>query len=411
MDRPIIYTGEIPRSTDVLNGWQQAMIGLGHFVKLVLGTSTWVEGLACTPQNPASMSVNVGPGQIYALDQVDASGYGSLAPNTLEIMKQGLVTGITALACPAPSTAGDSINYLIEAEYIDQDSAPLVLPYYNTDDPAQALSGPGNNSAPQNTIRQGVCNLVVKAGAAAATGSQTTPPVDSGYVGLWVVTVAAGATTITAPDIALYPSAPFWSGAAGLNQPNVFTDTQTIDLPAGFSGKALVGQLAGSNTFYVDQAGNFLTVGDFTSDGNLSVAGSSTLTGPVTVPNATASNQAVALGQVLNGVAPVAANNNLIGTTAAVTTGTLTAPCDGYALVIGSFSSGTGSVSGTGITASLAGLVEVVSPNYGNAFNQSVWYLPMTKGQSSTFTATLSQATSGSCTVSVVATFQPNPGT
>ena len=133
--------------------------------------------------------------------------------------------------------------------------------------------------------------------------------------------------------------------------------------------------------------------------------------GQTIVSPATASNEAVQLGQVLNGVAPVAANNNLSGTTAAVTTGTLTAPCDGYALVIGSFSSGTGSLNGTGITASLAGLVEVMNPNAGNDFDQSVWYLPMTTGQSSTFTATLSQSTSGAATVTCIATFQPNPGT
>lgn len=133
--------------------------------------------------------------------------------------------------------------------------------------------------------------------------------------------------------------------------------------------------------------------------------------GAVIVGTATAPYHATALGQVLNGVAPVAANANGNAATGATTTAVLTAPCDGYALVIGSFSSSTDSLSGTGITASLAGLVEVMNPSGGNYFNQSVWYLPMTKGQSSTFTATLSQAASGVYTVSVVATFQPNPGT
>ena len=114
------------------------------------------------------------------------------------------------------------------------------------------------------------------------------------------------------------------------------------------------------------------------------------------------------LGQVLN-VAPVAADNNFNATTGSATTGTLTAPCNGRAIVIASFSSGDNSLNGTGVTASLAGLVTVMNPNNGNYFNQSVWYLPMTAGQSSTFTANFSQATSGAATVTVIAFFQPTP--
>ena len=136
--------------------------------------------------------------------------------------------------------------------------------------------------------------------------------------------------------------------------------------------------------------------------------------GTTIVAPATAANEAVNLGQAKNAVAPVAGfANPASGTTAAgvATTGRLTAPCNGYAIVIASFSSSTGSLNGTGVTASLAGLVEIMNPNAGNYFNQSVWYLPMTTGQSSTFTATLSQSTSGAATVTCIATFQPNPGT
>ena len=114
------------------------------------------------------------------------------------------------------------------------------------------------------------------------------------------------------------------------------------------------------------------------------------------------------LGQVLN-VAPMAANNNFDASTGSATTATLTAPCKGQAIVIASFSSGDGSLNDTGVTASLAGLVAVMDPNNGNYFNQSVWYLPMTAGQSSTFTANFSQATSGAATVTVIAFFQPTP--
>ena len=131
--------------------------------------------------------------------------------------------------------------------------------------------------------------------------------------------------------------------------------------------------------------------------------------GPTVVAPAVANNQAVQLGQVVNGVAPVAANVNGSGTTGSATTGALTAPCDGYALVIGMFSSGTSSLSGTSVTSSLSGFISVMNPNDGNYFNISVGYLPMTAGQSSTFTCSGSQATSGAFTYTITAFFQPNP--
>ena len=231
------------------------------------------------------------------------------------------------------------------------------------------------------------------------TASQTLP------AGAWKTVVMPG--TLTADSAFTLPgNAPVPSEFVAFGSAAAFTTT--IESPVA-SGSPYIEMPDGSQVYsYVIPASSPGAGIQLVWDGTNYRARTF---GQTVVGNATASNQAVALGQVLNGVAPVAANNNLSGTTAAVTTGTLTAPCDGYALVIGSFNSGTASLSGTGITASLAGLVEVVNPNNGNGFNQSVWYLPMTKGQSSTFTATLTQSSSGTCTVSVVATFQPNPGT
>ncbi|MHA0110713.1 hypothetical protein ACXYUI_26650, partial [Klebsiella pneumoniae] len=50
--------------------------------------------------------------------------------------------------------------------------------------------------------------LSAKAGISATTGSQVTPSPDSGYVGIAVVTVANGQTTITSGNITAYTSAP-----------------------------------------------------------------------------------------------------------------------------------------------------------------------------------------------------------
>ncbi len=210
MDRQIIYPGAIPLETDLLNTNKNAMIGLSKLAAAILGTSTFMNGLACTPTGPASLQVYVAPGEIYSLQNMDGTAYSSIAADTTHaILKQGIMLDQATLSCPAPVTAGQSINYLIQVAYQDTDSGAVVLPYYNASNPAQAYSGPNNSGTAQNTVRKGVCAVSAKAGVAATTGTQTTPAPDAGYVGAFVVTVANGQTQITAPNISTYAGAPF----------------------------------------------------------------------------------------------------------------------------------------------------------------------------------------------------------
>lgn len=210
MDRGIVYPGAIPQDTDLLNVNKNAMVALGFLMQAVLGTSVSADGLACTPHSPANLTVNVGPGSIHSLQNIDGTAYGTLAADTTnQIVKQGINPSTVNLSCPAPATTGQSINYLIQAAYQDTDSGPAVLPYYNASNPSVPWSGPNNTGVSQNTVRKGQCLVGVKAGIAAATGSQVTPAPDAGYVGLYVVTVANGQTTITSGNITQLASAPF----------------------------------------------------------------------------------------------------------------------------------------------------------------------------------------------------------
>ncbi|WP_233337721.1 hypothetical protein ACN3VN_03555 [Xylella fastidiosa] len=198
MDRQTVYAGAIPLETDLLNTNRNALVGLGKLAAAMLGTSTLVNGLACVPTAPATLHVQVLPGEIYSLQNLDGTAYSSLAADTThQIIKQRLILDAVTLNCPAPTTSGYSVNYLIEAAYQDFDDNQLVLPYYNTSNPSQAYSGPSNSGTAQSTVRKGTCAVQIKAGIAAATGTQPTPAVESGYVGLWVVTVAYGQTQIT----------------------------------------------------------------------------------------------------------------------------------------------------------------------------------------------------------------------
>lgn len=210
MKRQIIYPGAIPLETDLLGTNKNTMIGLGKIISAVFGTSTFATGLACAPTAPATLNVSIGAGEIYSLQNIDGTAYSSIAADTThQIMKQGISLDAVQLSCPAPATGGNSINYLIQAAFSEVDGNAVVLPYYNASNPSQAYSGPANAGTTNNTTRDGTVVLAVKAGVSATTGSQVTPAPDSGYVGLWVVTVAYGATTIIAGNITQYASAPF----------------------------------------------------------------------------------------------------------------------------------------------------------------------------------------------------------
>lgn len=196
--------------TDILNTNLNAYIGLAKLAGGVLGTTTQINAFTCIPTTPASMSVLVTPGEIYKLASVDTDAYGSLAPNSLQILKQGLLLeNSSPLSCPAPATVGHSINYLIQITFGEVDGGDQVLPYYNSANPNQAFSGPNNDGLPNYTTRYDNAVVAVKAGTSAPTGTQTTPSPDTGYVAAYVVTVAYGATSITSGNISVSPSAPF----------------------------------------------------------------------------------------------------------------------------------------------------------------------------------------------------------
>lgn len=219
MDRKTAYRGELAYETDLLLAQRYAYEGLGLLALDLLGATTMVAGLACTPSAPAALTVKVGPGRIYSLQNLEPTVWGQLLgvggliadlATDHQILKQGVLRDTTTLTgFVAPATGGQSINYLIQASFQETDGGLVNRQFYNT-------------QAPANPIVQGVFDarldglvLSVKAGAAAATGSQTTPAADAGCVPVWVVTVANGQTTITAPNIAQSPLAPVMQNVTG----------------------------------------------------------------------------------------------------------------------------------------------------------------------------------------------------
>jgi hypothetical protein len=239
MDRTIVYPGAIPLDTDILNINRNVLVGIGALNAAVFGTGVVADGLGCLPTVPASLTVTVAPGSITQFGPVDANGYGSLASDVAEqTVKTGINLDPITFTFAAPSSSGQSVNYLIEATFAEIDTVPVVLPYVNAANPAVPYSGPNNSGGAQNTMRIERVQLQVKPGAAAAAGTQATPAVDAGWVGLYVVTVNYGQSAVTAANIVTMPTAPFMSFKLpqlrpGFSAIQVFETSGSFVVPAG----------------------------------------------------------------------------------------------------------------------------------------------------------------------------------
>jgi hypothetical protein len=242
MDRSIVYPGSIPLDTDLLSTNKNAMVALGYLAQAVLGSSPVVDGLLWSPTSPPSLSVNIGPGSITQLTSVDPGAYGSLGADAVSpLLKMGVNLAPTSFTLTAPSSAGQSINYLIEATFLESDIDPIVLPYYNAVNPSQAFSGPNNAGTAQNTLRAQRVQLQLKAGTAALTGSQLTPPADSGWIGLYQITVNYGQTSVASANVVVLPTAPFLTWKLPNVSPGFgagvqsFSSSGQFNVPAGIT--------------------------------------------------------------------------------------------------------------------------------------------------------------------------------
>ena len=214
------------------------MVGLGFSAQMAAGTSMTATGLAISATSPASLTINIGAGAITQLTEVDASGFGSLAADTNNLVKVGVNQASTPFTLTAPATSGQSINYLIEATFQEQDGTPVVLPYVNPSNPALPYSGPSNSGVAQNTVRAQTVSLQLLAGAAANTGTQTTPSTTAGWAPLYIITVNHGQTAITSWTVA--PGSPFIDGGSILAAAQsagkrlaAFTSSGNFTVPAG----------------------------------------------------------------------------------------------------------------------------------------------------------------------------------
>ena len=239
MDRIIVYPGSVPQDTDLLNTNRNTMIALGALMQATLGSVPIIDGLAVTPTSPAGMAVQVGPGSITQITALDANAYGTLGADTVDpCLKMGINTTPTTFSLAAPASAGTAINYLIQASFQEADVNAAVLAYYDAANPTLPWLGPANAGTAQSTLRAQRVALTLKAGTAAATGTQATPAPDSGAIGIAAIVVTAGTTSVLASAIVPLPGAPqalfkLPYLRPGFSAVEAFTASATFTVPIG----------------------------------------------------------------------------------------------------------------------------------------------------------------------------------
>lgn len=256
MDRNIVYPSSIPLDTDILSLNRNVMVGLGFLAQACLGTNTIIDGLNCVPTVPGSLSISVGPGSMTMFSPIDSQPYGSLPADTADnLVKMGINTTATEFTLTAPTSAGQSQAYLIQASFQESDANAVVLPYYNANNPTQSFAGPSNSGIAQPTQRTQRVLLQLKAGQSANSGSQIPPGADPDYIGLYVVTVASGQTVISPSSISAVPTAPFLGYKLPTLRPGfgsgvqTFQGSGTFTVPAGVSQVEVEVWGAGSGSF------------------------------------------------------------------------------------------------------------------------------------------------------------------
>lgn len=256
MDRNIVYPSSIPLDTDILSLNRNVMVGLGFLAQACLGTNTVIDGLACKPTVPGSLTISVAPGSMTTFGPIDSQAYGSLPADTADsLAKMGINTTATEFTLTAPTSAGQSQAYLVEASFQESDANAVVLPYYNANNPTQSFAGPSNSGVAQPTQRTQRVLLQLKAGQSANSGSQVPPAADPGCVGLYVITVASGQTAISPSNILVVPTAPFVGYKLPALRPGFGSGVQTFQASGTFTVPTGVSQVevevwgAGSGSF------------------------------------------------------------------------------------------------------------------------------------------------------------------
>lgn len=242
MDRVIVYPGQIPLETDILNGQKNTMMGLGYLAQAAIGVGPTIHGLQVGQTVSPSLSVVINQGSMYQAGVIDQTAYSSVAADvTGAVVKQGLnAVALTFGPVPTLPSGGNKQIVIVQSKLVEQDIDNTVLPYYNSANPNVALNGPGGSGTAQPRTRQTTLQFSFKYGTA-TTGTPVAPSADSGAVVLaqfelrsTTTGISAAAQSSTNAQIKQYDGYPNGDPRvvppyASLSSNNVYNGTQLFN--------------------------------------------------------------------------------------------------------------------------------------------------------------------------------------
>jgi hypothetical protein len=167
------------------------------------GTAIALSGLSVS--KTGSNAIRIGPGAYYESRAINAG-------TTDTIIKQALITVMSDFNVPSPTTAGTSIVYTIEGQFVELDNTTMTtstVPYVDA-----------TNTYLPSIILNGELKLSLLAGVAAATGSEVPAATSAGKFPIYNITLTQGSTAF---KVQLHASAPTARGMLRSIIPNTLT--------------------------------------------------------------------------------------------------------------------------------------------------------------------------------------------
>jgi hypothetical protein len=229
--RSFIYPGEIPRTYDHLAQWKDNLIALSLAISAMTGTNTpLLSGFGTSAQVSPNLTINVAPGQIFQLNALDPTPYGSCGSDSTQVYQQGVMAAAQVITfVTSQLSAGQNQYALVQVSFTQYDTVrpndPTggLLAYFNSNAPNQPLQGQSGNAAIQPTVREALATLSVVYGSPAAAGSAIPPAASSNALPLCLVLLTFGEIAITSGQIqpaspAVYSGYPYAPILPGMTQ-------------------------------------------------------------------------------------------------------------------------------------------------------------------------------------------------
>lgn len=198
MKRPIVYSGQVPLTKDLLEDAQYGQIADASLLEAVRGAQTpGVYGLGIKQTASPSLQVDMERGVLAAPMALEPTAYSALAADSTTYLKYGVSTGRTIAASVSLPSGSNKQICIVQVELQENDIDNVVLPYYNAADPTQALLGPGGGGSTQPRNRVLAIAPSFKYGTP-TTGTPVAPTPDSGQIALCEFELKSTTTQITA---------------------------------------------------------------------------------------------------------------------------------------------------------------------------------------------------------------------